>query len=172
MELEVLELPIRGDVEPADLLMRQPFSTTQLAALAGLSKVHPAKSLPLNNVIGSAHLTLAGDWSAGARRPVQVHRLSLGPWAEPLKLGPTSLPSNTRSVRLSSSSLGDTNSIRSPWIWTLGSGRALPHRPTNLAFQTPCSRVNSSQEGSGLRLASWIVRSQRPAQASAGAAPA
>src|SRR5215467_1731231 len=112
--------------DPADLFTRQPFSTCQLEAFAGLSKAHPWKSRPLKRAMGAFHLALLRGFSAGARFPVQVQGVSLGPLAEPARVSPVSLPSKMRSVRLSSSSLGETNSIWSPWIATLGNGRAFP----------------------------------------------
>jgi hypothetical protein len=74
--------------DPADLLTRQPFSTFQLDDLAGLSKVQPAKSSPLNNLAGVPHFGFEIAGSNGARLPVQVQAAPFGPLAEPAKLPP------------------------------------------------------------------------------------
>ena len=158
--------------EPADLLIRHPFSTSQLEAFGGLSNVQPAKSRPLNRVSGLSHFGFVGGLSAGARLPVQVQAVAFGPRAEPDKVPPVSFPSKAKSFVLPSSSLGLTNSIRSPLSTTFGKSRALPHRPTKRAFQTPRSSDSSSQDGSLWPFGSLTVRSQRPAKESAGAAQA
>src|SRR5689334_6350395 len=72
--------------EPADLLSSQPFSTTQLEVLAGLSNVHPPKSRPLKSVIGSPHFKLSGGFSVGARLPVHVQAVPFGPLALPVNV--------------------------------------------------------------------------------------
>src|SRR5208282_1148266 len=95
--------------EPADLFTKQPFSTTQLEAFAGLSKAHPTKSRPLNSPVGLPHLRSVGGLSAGARWPFHVHAVPFGPLARPVSVPAVNFPSKTRAVWLSSSSFGETN---------------------------------------------------------------
>src|SRR3954468_1656816 len=78
--------------EPAALLIRQPFSTVQLEALAGLSKCQPETSRPSNNLIGLPHFGWTAGSSGGARLPVHVHRAPSGPLAVPLSVLPSNLP--------------------------------------------------------------------------------
>src|SRR5690348_16310823 len=96
-------------LEPADSFTREACFTTQLEDLAGLSKVHPEKSRRLNRRMVLPHFTSAGGLRAGAGLPVQVQGSPFGPRAEPDRVWPVSLPSNTRSFVLPSSCLGETN---------------------------------------------------------------
>src|SRR6516164_5474178 len=63
-----------------------------------------------------------------------------------------------------SSSLGETNVRWPSVIDTLGSGRALPHRPTICACNLPPSSRNSSHDGYS-RSRALSVKSQRPRNA-------
>src|SRR5262245_20505874 len=94
--------------EPADLFTRQPPSTLQLDAFTGLSKLQPVTPRPLNSVIGSAHLRLAGGLRIGARLPVHVHGVPSGPLAVPDNVLRVNFPSKTKSLLLPSSSFGET----------------------------------------------------------------
>ena len=78
----------------------------------------------------------------------------------PLSVAPVSVPLNTRSSLLLSSSLGETNAIVFPSISIFGSG-LLPQRPVNSAANFPLFSLISIHEGSSSS-GDFNVRSQRP----------
>src|SRR5690348_12251257 len=149
---------------PLPGVMRFPFSTFQAGDAPAKDSFHPARSFPLKSGTGAAQVGAELRFSEGARLPVHCQVLPSGPFRVPERVFPVSLPSNTRSLLLSSSSFGDTNLSRPPEISTLGSGRALPQRPTISALSWPFSSRNSSQEGYS-RLGAFRVKSQRPRNA-------
>src|SRR5438445_292080 len=125
-------------------LTKLPFSTFH-TVVPGPAIFHPVKSLPLNNGIGLPHFQV----------------VPFGPFTVPDRIFPTSVPSKTMSSVRSNSSLGETKVRRPLEISTLGSGLALPQRPTISAFNCPPSWRSSSQEGYS-RSGAFSVKSQRP----------
>src|SRR6266849_4712020 len=141
-------------------LTKLPFSTFH-TVVPGPAIFHPVKSLPLNNGIGLPHFGALLLLSNGAFRPVHFQVVPFGAFTVPDRIFPISLPSKTMSSGRSSSSLGETK-VRWPFeISTLGSGLALPQRPTISAFNCPPSWRSSSHEGYS-RSAPFSVKSQRP----------
>src|SRR6266478_2504252 len=145
-------------------LTKLPFSIFHTVA-PGPAIFHPVKSLPLNNGIGLPHFGALLLFSDGAFWPVHFQVVPFGPFTVPDRIFPTSVPSKTMSSGRSSSSLGETK-VRWPFeISTLGSGLALPQRPTISAFNCPPSWRSSSHEGYS-RSAAFSVKSQRPRKGS------
>src|SRR5712664_3924316 len=141
-------------------LTKLPFSTFH-TVVPGPAIFHPVKSLPLNNGIGLPHFGALLLLSNGAFWPVHFQVVPFGAFTVPDRIFPTSLPSKTMSSGWSSSSLGETK-VRWPFeISTLGSGLALPQRPTISAFNCPPSWRSSSHEGYS-RSGAFSVKSQRP----------
>src|SRR5467141_374456 len=141
-------------------LTKSPFSTFH-TVVPGPAIFHPVKSLPLNKGIGLPHFGALLLFSDGAFWPVHFQVVPFGPFTVPDRIFPTSVPSKTMSSGRSSSSLGETK-VRCPFeISTLGSGLALPQRPTISAFNCPPSWRSSSHEGYS-RSGAFSVKSQRP----------
>src|SRR5260370_2346263 len=136
------------------------FSTFH-TVVPGPAIFHPVKSLPLNNGIGLPHFGALLLFSDGAFWPVHFQVVPFGPFTVPDRIFPASVPAKTMSSGRSSSSLGETK-VRWPFeISTLGSGLALPQRPTISAFNCPASWRSSSHEGYS-RSGAFSVKSQRP----------
>src|ERR1700743_3915127 len=97
--------------------------------------------------MGLPHVCVPFLSSAGALSPTHCQVFPSGPFTVPDRVLPTSLPSNTMSLLLPSSSFGETK-VRVPFeISTLGRGRHFPHRPTIRAFNWPSSCWISSHQG-------------------------
>src|SRR3989454_1491850 len=141
-------------------LTKLPFSTFH-TVVPGPAIFHPVKSLPLNNGIGLPHFGSLFLFSDGAFCPVHFQAVPFGPFTVPASIFPTGVPSKTLSSVRSSSSLGETKVRRPLEISTLGSGLALPQRPTISAFNCPPSWRSSSHEGYS-RSGAFSVKSQRP----------
>src|SRR6266705_6186036 len=98
---------------PRPGLTNVPFSTFQVGVALGSLIFHPLRSLPLNNCVGFRHFGTLFLFRDGARSPVHCHEVPSGPVVVPVRVFPASLPCNTMSSLRSSSSLGETNLIRS-----------------------------------------------------------
>src|ERR1019366_9194801 len=122
---------------PCPGLTSVPLSTFHFAVALGSLAFHPFKSLPLNSDIAFPHFGSPFRFSDGALSPVHCHGVPSCPVVVPTSVFPDSLPSNTMSSFLSSSSFGETNIMWSCAISTFGSGRACPQRLTIRALSCP-----------------------------------
>src|ERR1700722_6776453 len=149
---------------PCPGLTSVPFSIFHVAVDAGSLRLHPLRSLPLNNCVAFPHFGALALFRDGAVSPVHCHGVPSGPVVVPVSVLPESLPSKTMSSFLSSSSLGETNVILPFESSIFGSGRACPQRLTIRPLSCPFSWVISSHEGYS-RSGVFRVKSHRPRNA-------